>query len=483
MSRVEQLRQQFPVFTYQTATYSLANDRLVLEFEYQTQPNQAYRHTVVLHEVTEQQLAAVPPEEIAQLVHHIGMIEAFSYWKATCSPQFQVNAFPLSSHQLAWWHTLLLNGMGEYFFVNQIEFTAADFITIVSESNSTAQQQSAVLSRHNVPIPQITVNSHILVPIGGGKDSVVSLEFLRSQRPSETLGCLLVNPTQAALDCAALSGIARVHQVTRQFDPQLKQFTQEQGLNGHVPVSASFAWISLLVARLQGYQHIALSNEASSNEGSVEYLGKTINHQYSKTFAFESSLQQYVNAWLPPQTPWYFSLLRPLHELQIAELFAQYTQYHAAFRSCNRGQKTNTWCGNCPKCLFAYLILSPFLPQSQLVQLFGSNVLANDTLWPELQQLLGITAQKPLECVGTRAESLAAAHMTIQRLTAENQPLPSLLTRLSTEPLLQQPDLDALALQIRNSWNKQHSVPSTLAEALSAKIKAIRNTTAVSTNS
>ncbi len=471
MTRVEQLRNVYPQFIYHSATHQLTAEGLQLEFVYWLGKQLQFKHIVVLEGIEKSHLSALPDSEIKTLVEHIGMIEAFSYWKATCAPHFQVAAVSLTPGQLQWWHTLLIKGMGEFFYVNQIDFTPTTFVQI--ESNKKSSEQS---HQPRLVIPECNAHTKILIPIGGGKDSIVTLELLTSSYPKSVLGCLLVNPTKAAWDTARISGITDLHIVRRQFDPHLSEFTRTQGLNGHVPISASFAWISLLVARLNNYQLIAVSNEASSNEGSVEFHGRIINHQYSKTYEFEAALQQYTRQWLAPQTPWYFSILRPLQELQIAEIFAQHTQYHQAFRSCNRGQKTNSWCGNCPKCLFAYLILSPFLPQDRPTELFGSNVLDNDLLWPDLQKLLGLVPQKPLECVGTRAESLAALNMTIARLSAENKPLPRLLIRAQKERISSQTDLDPKAQAIRHSWNAENSVPTTLANLLKTQLHSVQHT-------
>ncbi len=468
MSRVEQLRNRYPEFTYTSATHILTANGLQLVYSYQV-GSIAYSHTVFLQGVTEQNLENVSSTDLQDLVCHIGLIEAFSYWKATCSPCISVVAFKISPQQALWWHTVLVKGMGEYFFVNQIDFTQENFVQIVSKNSG-----STTFSKHPRTIPNVTTGTKILIPVGGGKDSIVSLELLTNSYDAKLLGCLLVNPTQAALDSAKLSGISVSHVVDRQFDPKLSRFTQEQGLNGHVPVSASFAWISLLIARLFKYDLIALSNEASSNEGSVEYKGHMVNHQYSKTYEFELALQKYVRDWLSPSSPWYFSLLRPLHELQIAKVFAEHTRYHSVFRSCNRGQKTNSWCGKCPKCLFAYLILSPFISQERLIEIFGSAVLNSQALWPELQQLLGIVPQKPLECVGTRAECLAAVHLTTKKLSAENKPLPSLIQRVQSEPSMQHHNLNILSQDILTGWNEHHSVPDELATILKQRVQLVQ---------
>ena len=136
------------------------------------------------------------------------------------------------------------------------------------------------------------------------------------------------------------------------------------------------AFASYFVAYLTGKKYIAISNELSSNESNVR--GEKINHQYSKSFEFEEDFRWYVNNYLEDQVE-YFSMLRPLNELQVAKIFSQMKKYHKIFRSCNRGSKENpwNWCCNCPKCLFVFIILSPFLYKKKLVKIFKKDLYEN----------------------------------------------------------------------------------------------------------
>ena len=111
----------------------------------------------------------------------------------------------------------------------------------------------------------------------------------------------------------------------------------------------------------------------------------------------------------------YFSFLRPLSELQIAMLFSRFSAYHDVFRSCNVGSNQDIWCGHCAKCLFAYIILSPFIVPERLNRIFGKSMLDDLTLEHEFRQLLGEEETKPFECVGTVGEVRQALSMTIQR--------------------------------------------------------------------
>jgi len=69
-------------------------------------------------------------------------------------------------------------------------------------------------------------------------------------------------------------------------------------LNGHVPISAYYAFYACFVAVLLGYKFVSISQERSSNEGTVDFHGLSVNHQYSKTFEFEEKFRKYFTSVL-----------------------------------------------------------------------------------------------------------------------------------------------------------------------------------------
>lgn len=454
--------------TYTKHSYQLTPAGLELRFEYViaghhlTQHNSgaplSFHTTLLFEQVTQEQLNSIPPAELEHYLLAIGMAELLSYWKITIAPEIVIAAGHLDQEQLAWWHKLLINGMGEFFYVNNIDFTASDFVQL----RSTGQKNTTITSGNSKEATQHKSVSRILIPIGGGKDSAVTLELLRGHYPIAGYMLEPIESAQATLQAARTPVPAVV--ARRTLDPQIKTLNASGGYNGHVPISAVFAFTGLLAARLFDYSHVALSNENSSNEANVVFHNRNINHQYSKTFEFESDLRQYCAAWLPADCPEYFSFLRPLYEIQIAQLFAAMPQYHAVFRSCNRGQKTNEWCCNCPKCLFAYTVLYPFIPDLQTH--FGADLFENEALWPTAQELLGITEVKPFECVGTRAETLLAFHLAIKKLRRQELELPVLLEKVTQTELYMQTDFSLIRFSVLYTWNEAHALPPELTELL-----------------
>jgi UDP-N-acetylmuramoylalanine--D-glutamate ligase len=245
--------------------------------------------------------------------------------------------------------------------------------------------------------------------VGGGKDSVVTLELLkRLQGTASGAGeteCFLLSARQASYDTAIIAGYGPERQVEafRVFDPQLLRMNREGYLNGHVPYSAILGFTAVVAALLRGRRHIILSNEGSANEPTVP--GTWVNHQYSKSLEYETDFSEYIHRFLTPSVT-YFSLLRPWSEARIAMEFACYPAYHKAFRSCNKGSRENRWCCDCPKCLFVFILIAAHAGVAATSAMFGENLLEKESLSSTLDELAGFTPVKPFECVGTVAETL-----------------------------------------------------------------------------
>ena len=411
-------RQMFPEFIYESYHYDVQPDGLHISFCFRLgeegtiafRPDAFFPKRGFLH-----------PEKIEkatldQLVFNIGMIELISYWKAYCSPTVTVKPFSLTDEQISFWKKLYFNGLGEFFYINGLKATEDDFLTIVCDGNAAPAGPVG----DGWYVGEKETDCHI-VPIGGGKDSVVTLEALGGGK--ETAGCdlrkrplpLIMNPRGATIQCVERAGFTMddVIVIKRSIDPLLLELNKKGALNGHTPFSAMLAFYTLLASALTGCRNrIALSNENSANESTV--AGSGVNHQYSKSFEFEQDFRRYVADNISGKFN-YYSFLRPLSELQIAMLFSQHRHYHDIFRSCNAGSKEDIWCGHCAKCLFAYIILSPFIEPERLNAVFGKNMLDDESLKKEFDELTGGAETKPFECVGTVSEVLDALSVTVAK--------------------------------------------------------------------
>lgn len=386
--KFDSLRERFSVFTFESQSVIKEEGWLKLAFEFKLDDQYRFCPTLEIPARPFFDWVNIPMEQLEALAFQIGMTELVSYWKIACPKRVVVKPFALTEQQIAFWKKLYYNGLGEFLYLNCIRVSKSDLMQIESVGNYH-------FDKVDVPLEEKT-----LVPVGGGKDSVVSLECLRKEIPVIPM---IVNPRGATLDCVKTAGYGENDFVVinRTLDSTMLKLNAEGYLNGHTPFSALLAFISVLVAFGSRSKYIALSNENSANESTVP--GTNINHQYSKSIEFERDFRNYVAESLNNKVQ-YFSFLRPLSELQIASLFAQCEAYHPVFRSCNVGSKTNSWCGHCPKCLFTWIILSPFLSREKLTSIFGKDLMDDDSLQPILEELNGTASVKPFECVGTVEE-------------------------------------------------------------------------------
>lgn len=386
------------------------------------------------------------------LIFHIGLVELVSYWKATCSKNVIIKAGYINKEQIEFFKKLYFYGLGELFYTNGITPNYDDFISIKCE-----------LKEQNIEIPNYVGNGN-LIPIGGGKDSNVTLEIMKSDFEDNL--CFIINPKQVTLSCAQTAGYSneKIVTVKRTIDKNLIELNKQGFINGHTPFSALVAFLSYFNAYITGKKYILLSNESSANESNVD--GTKINHQYSKTYEFECDFNEYTKKYFKIDIK-YFSLLRPLSEYQIAMLFSNYEKYHEIFKSCNVGSKKEPWhwCCSCPKCLFVYIILSPFLYKEKLIRIFGEDLFEKEDLLDIFIELTGYGKTKPFECVGTYEEVRYAITKTISKL--DKQPY---LLKYYKEHF----ELENLNKNLENKYNRENNLNPYFENLLKSELKKWR---------
>jgi hypothetical protein len=391
------LRKKYPRFHYLNYEFEVKENDVFMQFFFQTNelvfsPKMTLKFGKYAQDMNK--------NEMEGLVFNIGLIELVSYWKSTCSTTIVIHNYTLDKRQERWWRKLYYKGLAEFLYQNKIVCKQNYFVRF-----SYAEEAKPY---SNLQFEYIKASQRTIVPIGGGKDSVVTLEELRKKKE---IVPFIINPRGATLDCARIAGFKTLDDIVvleREIDANLLTCNKQGFLNGHTPFSAMLAFYTLLISYGTQIRHIALSNEASANEPTV--LGKEINHQYSKSEEFEFDFQAYLFYYMR-DCAYYYSYLRKFSELLIAEKFAKYPQYFPVFRSCNAGSKENKWCCNCPKCLFAYIILAPFIDKNTRLQIFGEDLLNKPGMRHFFNQLTGKETTKPFECVGTVREVVAALKM------------------------------------------------------------------------
>ena len=334
-------------------------------------------------------------EAFARSLDLAAAIIGVSYYKLKAPENIDAIALQLTTDAQKLIQDVYENGLGEFYARNEIKrFGKINYFFRNTENVAPTNAES----------------SDALVLIGGGKDSLLSVNILDKLEFDYTP--FAVNPKGPIL-----SSIERMDQtplyVRRYLDKEMLRLNNEPGFfNGHVPSTAINSIIATLIAILYQKSDIVLSNERSASEGNLAFDGREVNHQHSKSLAFEKLFLRALNS-VSGGSIAYYSLLRPFSELDIAARFSETTRFDGAFSSCNQNFKQDAngpalWCGNCPKCHFVSLIFAPFMSPSRLTSIVGVNVLDDPAKLPEMRELSGLAGHKPWECVGEILEAAAA---------------------------------------------------------------------------
>ncbi len=462
---LKQLQAKHPKITYRKFALVREADSLTLSFDFSLSPDLHFSPTITIPTSTLQKFDPIT-ERLAFL---IGMVELISYWKLACPPRIEIECGHLTHEEIEWWKDLYRKGLGEFFYVNEINpLLEFDFFV---RPDLTAS-----------PIDYRKERSEgVLILVGGGKDSIVTLEAAKSwvDRPK---AALCVNPIKASLDAIKQSGLGQPLTVQRFLDPQLKTLNQIGYLNGHTPFSALLAFISLLVAHQNGFKYVLASNETSASEGNAFIDDVEVNHQYSKSLHFEKRFREYPFGFPAPAE--YLSFLRPLNELQICAIFALHKEHLPLFRSCNReqtqvarakespeettpGAPRSGWCGSCPKCIFTAICLGCFLSMKEMREIFGNSPFESPNFSATARELAGFSEHKPFECVGTFEEVRSA--LVYLGTKAENfEPGSVLFGCPNDEVKGEVPSLKSLLTR----WDEKNYLTSWMEESLLSRLQS-----------
>lgn len=355
-----------------------------------------------LHETLTFPWAPWPPDAsrqaaFFQALEILHLIAGISYYKAGLAIDIDPGDSRIDKSQAGFLNELYRRGLGEFAYVNQLDLS--ELITFKATTNAVP------------PAMDLELPERALVAMGGGKDSLVCLKMLRDADIEIQPVC--VGGSELIADTAKVAGLPLIR-IQRKLSPVLAEMNAAGAWNGHVPVTAINSAILLCAGLLYGYRYIVFANESSASEATlIDSHGIEINHQYSKSLAFEQAFRELIRDRVSASVE-YFSMLRPYGEIAITRQFAAMTEYHAVFSSCNRNfhqdgsRIEGRWCRDCPKCRFAALALAPFMSPEQLIGIQGDDLLDRQDQVLGYKQLCGLGEQKPFECVGSIAESRAA---------------------------------------------------------------------------
>jgi len=337
---------------------------------------------------------------VAGALDVLALTASVSYLKATLPSRIEVATRTFGPAARAMLSALLTDGLAELAMRAGLGRLDEAF-TLSHTPSGTAAHAAAETGAGAEATPGATPPG-VLVTVGGGKDSALALALAARHDPDAL--AVAVNPRAPMERTAAWAGVGLVR-IERRLDRTLLELNARGAINGHVPITAIVTSAAVVAGAMLGRGTVLVSNERSADAATRLVDGWSVNHQYSKTSAFERLLgAALAEAGAATRV---VSLLRPLSELSIARavvredgLVAQVTSCNAAFALDGPG---DGWCGSCDKCRFVQLALAPFSQRDRLVADLGFDALDDPAQTDAFATMLDATT-KPFECVGTVEE-------------------------------------------------------------------------------
>lgn len=372
-------------------------------------------------------------------------IAGVSYWKTHCPPTWIFQSQGPNQQQASTLTTIYKKGLAEFAWHNQLDLD--ELIDCPSDAS-----HKPFLHDHQ-QAPPAGLGEGVLLPLGGGKDSLVAWNRIQSLVPKEQLMSVQVGTApliQSLGEWMVSEGLVRQHWVIRrEMDPALSMMNAEGAMNGHVPITAINSAVLAVFALALNAHWVVFANERSADEATlVDQTGQPVNHQFSKSFEFEVLFDDWIKRYVASDLL-VFSALRPWRELAIVGEFSQLMPFHHHFSSCNRNfhidpnaRGKSQWCGRCPKCHFVFLAMAVFLPPQKMVAIFGADLLDQSDCSDGFQALLALDGAKPFECVGEAAEARVAVMALSESADWKNHPVVKRLAPMLSN--LDVPNLDEM---------------------------------------
>lgn len=384
-----------------------------------------------------------------QLLTAIGVAFSAFFFKLSDFGELAVETAPLDRESQVFFEDFLVGGLGEFRYLQGLNPARKIMVR--------ARPSAAI-----TPI-QFDAEDRVLMLNGGGKDTVVAAELLKAS--GQPFTWVTIRPNAARRKVIELSGVPDAFEVGYDIDDKIDR--RKAYPWGHIPHTSIVLSIGLLVAVLTRARYVAAGNELSANHGNLRYRGLEVNHQYTKSSAFEEAFWRFAQQRVTRSAD-VFSILRPFHDLQLAQLFAGQKRYLKSFISCNRGIGRGEWCKQCPKCAFTALALRPFVEAQDLFDVFGEDVFQRVEIRKHILDLVSGTI-KPWECVGTKDECRLGLGLLLEQ--SPQMDFATYPRRRDFERVLAGVDIGALQTEILGSTSRNHLIPYDLLRRLDVGLR------------
>ena len=288
--QVRRLREEYPVFRIEDARAVPGPSGVTVEFAFAA-GDLRFRPVVEFAGLRPDEAGRVVTATAQRMIRALAIVEAFSYWKALCSPVIEVALPAPDAAELDWWQAFWPGAMGEFFYRNQIDYTAPGFLVIQGPAGGTAAGGAGGPGG-----PGTAGDAHAgppLVLFSGGKDSLALARIVSANAGAAPVDFFLYNPGERLRGLAgSLASGGRLVEVRRTILPELLGLNAADHPNGHTPFSAYLAFAAMLTGYLRGSGPVMAGNSRSDDEPNVRsYLGRPVNHQWTKSYEFETAPQ------------------------------------------------------------------------------------------------------------------------------------------------------------------------------------------------
>lgn len=450
--------EKFEKFYIEKATFDA--NTLVANFYYSFDKQVFFQEQIDFYSPDFSVRKEMEQEQISNILFHLSIAISISYYKLYPTREIIIENGFLDEQDLVFWHTFFLNGLGEFFYKNAIN---PEWLFQISASWKKQEDIKRLLN--------FELSEKYLLPVWWGKDSIVSSIILQES------GYEYTNFIFGKIDHIKQSIIdqdwPKTLLVKRKLSDTLFELNSQGYYNGHIPITGIISFVMTFVCYLYDYKYIVFSNEKSADEQNVFIWNVKVNHQYSKSLEFENDFRKYICKNISTNIE-YFSILRGFYELKIAQIFASKAKkYFPIFSSCNNNfkvhqtwnEKWKIWCNTCPKCLFVYMILRPFLKWEEVINIWWKELYTDSSLKQLFSELIDQKQNKPFECVGEKDESFFAAYLGLKKFDLE---VPFLLRYFETNFLQKNEYADIHTLEEKYLWfDKAHNnIPQHLIEKI-----------------
>ena len=395
------------IFYFKKYNFDIKKSKVVFEYEirFLNKKSLSFKETIFLPFPVKD----YSKEVLKFFLEPLHIIIGISYYKLYCPPKIKI-PYSLLKEEADFWNIVYKKGLGEFLYKNNLDPEIIAKFPYNIKKNKKEKKPIRIKSKESA-----------LLGIGGGKDSIVSIEILKN---FPFTPFYVETQREDFVTKKVIEKSDKNHLIVKRIlDEKIFQ-KHKDGYNGHIPISAIFAFIGLFIAYLYGHRYVIVGNEKSSNFGNIKYKKEIINHQWSKSEEFERLFQEYVKNFITTDIV-YFSILRRFYEIKISEIFSKCKSYFNIFTSCNQNfrvfkeRNKELWCKKCPKCLFTFLMLSPFLKKEELLKIFKENIFSKKENISLYKDILGFGKLKPFDCVGTFEEARLALFLASKKFKNE----------------------------------------------------------------